>query len=80
MSIHLMFVEIYLPGLIARMKHELVCIFSFCPGSSSSCPEPHTLQSSQERSPFWPSKKVSGEEATAGYYTTNSYQYQDTEL
>uniref|UniRef100_A0A674P7G9 Tight junction protein 2b (zona occludens 2) n=1 Tax=Takifugu rubripes TaxID=31033 RepID=A0A674P7G9_TAKRU len=47
---------------------------------SSSCPEPHTLQSSQERSPFWPSKKELREEATAGYYTTNSYQYQDTEL
>uniref|UniRef100_A0A674PS21 Tight junction protein 2b (zona occludens 2) n=1 Tax=Takifugu rubripes TaxID=31033 RepID=A0A674PS21_TAKRU len=50
------------------------------PIGSSSCPEPHTLQSSQERSPFWPSKKELREEATAGYYTTNSYQYQDTEL
>uniref|UniRef100_A0A674NJ93 Tight junction protein 2b (zona occludens 2) n=1 Tax=Takifugu rubripes TaxID=31033 RepID=A0A674NJ93_TAKRU len=50
------------------------------PQPIGSCPEPHTLQSSQERSPFWPSKKELREEATAGYYTTNSYQYQDTEL
>uniref|UniRef100_H3CF95 Tight junction protein 2b (zona occludens 2) n=1 Tax=Tetraodon nigroviridis TaxID=99883 RepID=H3CF95_TETNG len=51
------------------------------PIGSSSCPEPHTLPSSQEGSPFHPSKRgESGEEATAGYYTTNSFQYQDTEL
>ncbi|KAE8291525.1 Tight junction protein ZO-2 Tight junction protein 2 [Larimichthys crocea] len=46
------------------------------PIGSSSGPEPLTLLSSKEGSPFYTSE----EEAVAGYYTADSYQYQDTEL
>lgn len=50
--------------------------YFLCPSSSSSGPEPLTLLSSKEGSPFYTSE----EEAVAGYYTADSYQYQDTEL
>lgn len=50
------------------------------PISSSSRPEPQTPPSSQEGRPFYPSEVDAEKEAAPGYYTTNSYQYQDTEL
>ncbi|KAI3371900.1 hypothetical protein L3Q82_006685 [Scortum barcoo] len=46
------------------------------PIGSSSRPEPQTPLSSKEGRPLYPSE----EEAEPGYYTANSYQYQDTEL
>lgn len=51
-----------------------------CPSSSSSCPEPQALQSSKERGPFCHGKEQAEHEGVPGYYTTNSYQYEDTEL
>ncbi|XP_044053726.1 tight junction protein ZO-2-like isoform X2 [Siniperca chuatsi] len=50
------------------------------PIGSSSHPEPHTPPSYKEGRPFFPSEKEAEEEAAPGYYTANSYQYQDTEL
>ncbi|XP_040012165.1 tight junction protein ZO-2-like isoform X2 [Xiphias gladius] len=50
------------------------------PIGSSSHLEPQTTSSSKEGCPFYPTKEESEEEAVPGYYTANSYQYQDTEL
>ncbi|XP_070759748.1 tight junction protein ZO-2b isoform X1 [Enoplosus armatus] len=50
------------------------------PIGSSSRPEPQTPPSSKEGHPFYPSPEEAEEEAVPGYYTANSYQYQDTEL
>lgn len=49
------------------------------PIGSSSCPERQTPPSSKERGPFYPSEQ-DAEESALGYYNSNSYQYQDTEL
>lgn len=51
-----------------------------CPLSSSSAPEAQALQSSRDGGSHYSSKEESGEAVVPGYYTTNSYQYQDTEL
>ncbi|XP_070690491.1 tight junction protein ZO-2-like [Pempheris klunzingeri] len=48
--------------------------------SSSSRPEPQTPPSSKAGGPFYTSEEAAEEEAALGYYTANSYQYQDTEL
>lgn len=66
----------------ARLKvgQDSVQLEFLCPYSSSSCPEHQALHSSKEGGPFYPSKEETEEEAVPGYYTTNSYQYQDTEL
>ncbi|XP_068166039.1 tight junction protein ZO-2b isoform X2 [Antennarius striatus] len=50
------------------------------PIGSSSCPETQTPQFSQDGGDFYPSKEEREEEAVPGYYSANSYQYQDTEL
>ncbi|XP_059194009.1 tight junction protein ZO-2-like [Centropristis striata] len=48
--------------------------------SSSSRPELQTPPSSKEGCPFSPSEEEVEEEAVPGYYTANSFQYQDTQL
>lgn len=50
------------------------------PIGSSSRPEPQTAPSSKEGRPFYPSEEEAEEETVPGYYTANSYQYQDTQL
>uniref|UniRef100_A0A3Q3VL07 Tight junction protein 2b (zona occludens 2) n=1 Tax=Mola mola TaxID=94237 RepID=A0A3Q3VL07_MOLML len=50
------------------------------PIGSSTFPEPKALQSSKEGVHLYPSKEEAEGETVPGYYTTNSYQYQDTEL
>lgn len=51
-----------------------------CTRSSSSCPEAQALQSCRDGGSHYSSTEEPGEAAVPGYYTTNSYQYQDTEL
>ncbi|XP_040897550.1 tight junction protein ZO-2-like isoform X2 [Toxotes jaculatrix] len=52
------------------------------PIGSSSRPEPQTTPSSKDGCPFYLTKEEAEEEdeAVPGYYSANSYQYQDTEL
>ncbi|XP_018524574.1 tight junction protein ZO-2 isoform X1 [Lates calcarifer] len=50
------------------------------PIGSSSHSEPLTTPSSKEGCPFYPTKEEAEEGVVPGYYTTNSHQYQDTEL
>ncbi|XP_031734619.1 tight junction protein ZO-2-like isoform X3 [Anarrhichthys ocellatus] len=51
------------------------------PIGSSSRPEPQTPQTSKEGRPFYPNEEeAQDEEAVPGYYTANSFQYQDTQL
>lgn len=50
------------------------------PIGSSSCPDSQTLPFSKEGGPFYPSVEEAGEDPVPGYFTANSYQYQDTEL
>lgn len=55
-------------------------LYFLCPSSSSSCPEPQILSLSREEGPFYHAEEEAEVEAEPGYYNTNSYQYQDTEL
>ncbi|XP_008283389.1 tight junction protein ZO-2 [Stegastes partitus] len=48
--------------------------------SVSSCPEPQTPLPSKEGHPFYLSEEEAEEESVPGYHTSNSHQYQDTEL
>ncbi|XP_075903398.1 tight junction protein ZO-2b isoform X2 [Nelusetta ayraudi] len=50
------------------------------PIGSSSCPEAQAFQSSRDAGSHYSSAEETGELAVPGYYNTNSYQYQDTEL
>ncbi|XP_054466336.1 tight junction protein ZO-2-like [Anoplopoma fimbria] len=51
------------------------------PIGSSSRPEPQAPPPSNEGRPFYPSEEeAEEEEAVPGYYTANSFQYQDTQL
>ncbi|XP_039659060.1 tight junction protein ZO-2-like isoform X2 [Perca fluviatilis] len=50
------------------------------PIGSSSRPEPQTPPSSKEGRPVYPSQEEAESEAVPGYYTANSFQYQDTQL
>lgn len=60
-----------------RTQSTLYCL---CLSSLSTFPEPKSLQSSKEGVHLYPSKEEAEGETMPGYYTTNSYQYQDTEL
>lgn len=50
------------------------------PIGSSSRPEPQTAPSPKEGRPFYSTEEEAEEETVPGYYTANSYQYQDTQL
>ncbi|XP_055360678.1 tight junction protein ZO-2-like isoform X1 [Betta splendens] len=50
------------------------------PIGSSSLPELQTPPSSRDTCPFYSSEKVTEDGAAPGFYTSNSHQYEDTEL